>query len=234
MPIHDDTFDCNARSQIVLDYAARGWSVFPLRPNAKEPATKSGFYDATANPATLRRYFRFYPYNVGIRTGIASKIFVVDVDGHAGAVSLAELEAQNGPLPGTLISTGNSGFHLWFYTEQPIPCSVSKIGPGIDVRGDGGYAVAPPSIHPDGPSYKWRNSLSPVPAPAWLLELISKRPPPPAAAASPRPQRTNGEPGVYGAAALEREIGDVARAAPGARDQDDRVTWPRVPGDGRG
>jgi Bifunctional DNA primase/polymerase, N-terminal len=65
-----------------LSYAARGWQVFPLKPQAKEPATWRGFYDATSNSAILDRWFaRGYPYNVAIRTGLASGVFVSDPDG---------------------------------------------------------------------------------------------------------------------------------------------------------
>jgi hypothetical protein len=215
MPIHDGAFDYNALVTTVLDYAGRGWQVFPLRPHGKEPATRAGFYNATTNPATLRRWFKFFPYNVGIRTGIASQVFVVDVDGHAGAVSLAELELQHGPLPATLVSTTADGVHFWFFTDRPIPSSTGKIAAGIDVRGDGGYVVAPPSIHPDGPVYQWRNSLPPAPAPDWLIELTRKRPPSsPASSWSPPPDGTSG---AYAAAALEQEIDRVARALPGTR-----------------
>jgi hypothetical protein len=219
MAVHQQTPDFNALLPIVQDYAERRrWQVLPLRQHSKEPATKRGLYDATSNVDTLRRYFKFYPYNIGIRTGIASRIFILDLDGHAGAISLGQLEHRHGPLPATLISTTADGCHFWFHTDQPIPSSTGKIGAGVDVRGDGAYVVAPPSIHPDGPVYRWRNSLPPVPAPEWLLQLISKRPPsPPLTAILPRPRQPNSSAGAYAAAALQREVDDVARAAPGTR-----------------
>jgi Bifunctional DNA primase/polymerase, N-terminal len=127
---------------IVLDYAARGFQCFPVRPAAKEPATRNGFKDATANPATLRRWFNgAYSYNVGIRTGVPSGVFVLDVDGDQGASNLRELETFHGGLPSTLTSSTGNGKHLWFRIEGPIPCSAGKIAPGIDVRGDGGYVA---------------------------------------------------------------------------------------------
>jgi len=77
---------------LVLDYAALGFQVFPLKPRSKEPATRRGFYEATNNPATLRRYFGgSYPYNIGIRTGIVSGAWVFDVDGEAGFSALPGL-----------------------------------------------------------------------------------------------------------------------------------------------
>jgi hypothetical protein len=151
----------------VLDYAARGWQVFPLKPQAKEPATRRGFYDATTNPATLHRWFANFPYNVGIRTGTPSNIFVLDIDGVAGFASLAELESQNGRLPRTLLSSTGNGRHYWFATRDPIPCSTAKIGVGIDINGDGGYVAAPFSTHPNGKIYRWRR-FDRTNARAWL------------------------------------------------------------------
>ena len=83
----------------VLDYAARGWQVFPLKPQSKEPATRRGFYDATTNPATLQRWFADFAYNIAIRTGTPSNVFVLDIDGDAGFATLAEIESVQGRLP---------------------------------------------------------------------------------------------------------------------------------------
>ena len=204
----------------VRSYAKRGWQVFPLIPKAKEPATWRGFYDATSNPAKLDRWFaRGHPYNIGIRTGIASGIFVVDIDGDVGAASLDVLQKQHGPLPPTLISRTGNGFHYWFTTATEIPCSQSRIAPHIDVKADGGYVVAPPSIHPDGPRYRWSVKLVPASAPAWLVELAQRKP------ESPHPIPTESEPiavsatssAAYGAGALHDEIRRVALASSGYR-----------------
>ena len=221
MAIQANDTNCNARLQIVLDYAERrGWAVFPLRPGDKTPAVKGGFYSGTTNPATLRRYYRYYPYNIGIRTGIASKLFVLDADGDLGARSLAALEAEHGLLPDTLISTTSNGTHFWFACEIPLPGNAGTIAPGIDHRCEGGYAVAPPSVHPDGPAYIWRNDRPLAELPQWLADLARKR-----LAPAPTPNRKhvsllpppNGSVSAYGAAALEQEINDVANAAIGTR-----------------
>src|SRR6516162_5035559 len=94
-----------------LDYAAaRRFAVFPCRPQSKHPVFPGGFYTATTNPATIARWWLANPdYNIGIRTGIASGAWIFDVDGDAGAASLAELEADHGPLPDTLISVTADG-----------------------------------------------------------------------------------------------------------------------------
>jgi hypothetical protein len=202
---------------LVLDYAALGFQVFPLRPESKEPATKRGFYEATNNPATLRRWFAgSYPYNIGIRTGIASGAWVFDVDGEAGVLSLAKLEAEHGQLPPTLISITSGGCHFWFKAVEPIPGSIGKIGPGLDVKAEHGYVVAPPSIHPDGPIYRWSNSRPIAAAPAWLVKLAQQARRKADAPALVRPVSSL-KVGAYARGALEREVSSVATAIPGTR-----------------
>lgn len=208
---------CNRQENLVvaLDYAARGLQVFPLRPRSKEPATRRGLYEATSNAATLRRYFTgAHPYNLGIRTGVPSGVFVLDVDGEQGLSSLAEVVKRHGSLPPTQTSTTGKGRHYWFIARGPVPCSVGRIAAGIDIRGDGGYVVAPPSVHPNGTVYRWACDERPADAPDWLLMLARHRP----EFISPRP--------IIGAvtcsdnycrAALEREVRSVTDAAHGGR-----------------
>jgi hypothetical protein len=207
-----------------LDYAARGWAVFPCHPRAKEPATGSGgFYNAATNPATIRRWWLANPdYNIGVRTGPASRVFVFDVDGSIGAQTLQELEGKHGPLLATLTSATSGGCHFWFSADGPIPCRVGGQGgfpPGLDIRGDGGYAVAPPSVHPDGPTYRWLNDLRPAPAPAWLIRLAHSKPAPePRTTPVPHVRRHQAPfDGIYGQAALDAEIDALVRAPLGTR-----------------
>jgi hypothetical protein len=210
---------------IVLDYAKRGWQVFPLVPGTKLPLARSnGFHDATSNPAALRRWFsQGHPYNIGIRTGIASGVFVLDVDGDIGAESLHALEAEHSLLPDTLTSTTGKGRHLWFRAEGEIPCSNDgKVSAHLDIKGDGGYVVAPPSIHPNGTAYRWANDLPPAVAPRWLIDLARRRPKPPAIPhSSPRPTTarisTARSSAAYGHSALEGEIEALSNTAPGNR-----------------
>jgi hypothetical protein len=210
----------SALLDVALDYAARGWAIFPLQPRTKEPATKRGFYDSTTNPATLRRWFARVYYNLGIRTGAASGVFIVDIDGEAGAAALRALEAEHGPPPSTLTSITGKGRHLWFRAAGEIPCSTARVAPGIDVRGDGGYAVAPPSVHPNGTIYRWVDDLiPPATPPDWLIHLAQR----PQRITAPQPlppivnTESNSAHGRYGQAALEREIEALARVEKGAR-----------------
>jgi Bifunctional DNA primase/polymerase, N-terminal len=157
-----------------------------------------------------------YPYNIGIRTGIISGVFVLDIDGSNGAFSLADLERKHGPLPRTLTFT-SAGCHFWFKCDRPIKTSVGQIATGIDIRGDGGIVVAPPSIHETGAIYRWSNESTPIAgAPAWLIELTRKKPISERALDNVRPiARSTGN--AYGNAALDREIKALAATAPGAR-----------------
>jgi hypothetical protein len=133
--------------------------------------------------------------------------------------ALAALAEKHGPLPATRESTTGRGRHLWFRTTPlPIPNSAGRVGVGIDVRGEGGYVVVPPSLHPDGPAYHWVNADPIAEAPSWLL-MLAKKPPPPQAppprSSSPRP--SCGRSGAYGAAALRAEIQILANAPKGYR-----------------
>ena len=165
-----------------LDYAARGWHVFPLAPRSKVPLKgSSGFRDASTNPATLRRWFgQGFPYNIAIRTGLISGLLMLDADGQEGVENLERLQAEHCSLPATLMSQSSRGPHLWFKLTVPVPKNESKLAPKIDVRADGGYAVAPPSIHPSGAVYRWLNQYPPAPAPDWLIVLACVKPQPPA------------------------------------------------------
>ncbi len=125
----------------------------------KHPAAElvpNSLKDATADIDVIEGWFRTRPWNIAIVTGQTSGIFALDIDHrHRGDQSLLELEKQNGPLPETWrFRTGGGGEHVLFrHPGGLIPNSVQKIAPGIDVRGDGGYIVAPPSKHFSGSFY---------------------------------------------------------------------------------
>jgi len=149
-----------------LQYAARGWHVFPLRPRSKLPLLSKkeggrGFHDATTDRQQLEAWWAREPNaNIGLATG-ASGLVVIDVDGPEGLKELEAAARQHGgewPMPRTLVSrTGRAGgFHLFY--QQPagatIPSSQVK-GSHVDIRGSSGYVILPPSIHPSGAVYQW-------------------------------------------------------------------------------
>jgi hypothetical protein len=205
----------------VLDYAALGWMIFPCAPSAKTPACKRGFKEATTNPATLRRWFGSSQlYNVAIATGLASGIWALDVDGAIGAAALGDLEAKHGVLPATRTSLTGGGCHLWFRQTGELQSSTGRIGQGLDVRADGGYVLAPPSRHPEGPIYRWSNLASPAAAPDWLIRL-AKHGAAPSEKISVRAKSFSraqvGARSHYALTALDREISELANTPPGQR-----------------
>jgi hypothetical protein len=164
-----------------LKYAAvLKWPVFPLRERSKVPATPHGFQDATRDEAKIRRWWSDLPCaNIGTPTGLS--FWALDEDPrHGGDATLETLVADNRPLPNTVqqITGGDGRHYLWeMPDQQTIGCT--KLGPGLDVKGLGGYIVIAPSVHPDsGKTYIW-DGADPLakqrilPAPTWLLGLIS-------------------------------------------------------------
>jgi hypothetical protein len=149
--------------------------------SAKHPQTLRGLKDASTTPDTIKQWWRSMPYaNIGLVTGAVSGVIVLDVDvRHGGDLSLSKLEQQHGALPVTWrFLTGGGGEHILFrHPGGNVPNSAGKLGSGLDVRGDGGYIVAPPSRHISGNYYAVSEQHAPstVPlaaAPPWLIELV--------------------------------------------------------------
>lgn len=195
-----------------LEYAAKGWPVFPLRPRDKLPATSHGLKDATTDPDTIRNWWKREPNaNIGYATG--NGVTVVDIDELGSWTDL--LEDENAPSPETTRVETSRGFQLFFQTSTPIRNSAGKLRPGLDVRGDGGYVVLPPSVHPSGHVYRWDRNGEPVPMPTWLEKRLTATPKP----HTPRyrPDTLPGDETPYARAALEAELAIVAGAIEGTR-----------------
>jgi putative DNA primase/helicase len=179
-------------------YAERGWPVFPVheitpegqcsccQPTCsspgKHPRTKTGLKEASTSLEQIEQWWARWPEaNIGIATGEAAGIVVLDVDvDKSGERSLEELEAEHGELPTTtLAATGGGGLHYLFrHPGRPVRNSAGKLGEGLDVRGDGGYVVAPPSSHRSGRRYEWvfaPEQQEPAELPAWLLAFLRTR-----------------------------------------------------------
>jgi hypothetical protein len=180
---------------IALDYAQL-WPVLPLagitedddcdcnkgpdcpRPG-KHPLIKGGLYSATQDEATIKAWVAIWPQaNIGIRTGRESDLLVLDVDPrNGGNESLDRLKSNHASLPRTpLCLTGGGGWHYYFRHPGITPLRGQVPGyAGLDIKGDGGYVVAPSSLHHSGHRYQWvtdwlRTPLAPLPL--WLLDLI--------------------------------------------------------------
>lgn len=154
-----------------LSYATAGFPVLPLR--GKVPRIERGLHCASTDRAAVEDWWRRFPdANIGIRTGAESRLVVLDVDVPEGLASLRELEGRHGKLDTATVLTGSGGWHHYFrHPGREVRNSAGKLGPGLDVRGDGGYVVAPPSVHESGNQYKWTRPLDRLAElPGWLLE----------------------------------------------------------------
>lgn len=155
-----------------IAYAQRGWPVLPLRPRDKPPLTKHGLHDATTKIEIAEHWWDQWPEaNIGLRTGIAFD--VLDIDGPAGLKSMADFNYKHiGP-----VSKTGKGYHLLFQVTGAKNGAAMR--PGLDFRGNGGYIVAPPSIHPLGHAYAWSHYSSTLPLPEppeWLLDMVMPKP----------------------------------------------------------
>jgi hypothetical protein len=159
-------------------YLDRGWCVLPLRARDKRPLILwEPLQSARPSAEQVADWFSRWPdANIGIVTGEISNLIVLDIDPkHGGDASLERLEHRFGPLPATIeATTGGGGRHLYFAHPGGLIRNRTGLAQGIDLRGDGGYIVAPPSIHPSGLPYAWASGRSPddimlAALPRWIL-----------------------------------------------------------------
>ncbi len=173
----EDHLDHSTFARRTVEHVRRGTPVFPVGAN-KRPLEVGGFHRATTDRDQIERWTREHPAaGVGLPTGEITGCVVLDVDVKTdGPESLRDLEAAQGSLPDTVrVLTPAGGTHLYFAyppNVDKVPNSASKVGRGLDVRGDGGYVVAPPS-----PGYQWDAGAHPddrdlAPVPDWLLALM--------------------------------------------------------------
>lgn len=131
----------------------------------KHPRTEHGLKDATQDENTIREWWTRWPQaNIGLLTGAVSGVIVLDIDPrHGGDKTIEALQKQFGDLPLTWsVKTGGGGWHLYFkHPGGRIGNSAGKIGEGIDLRGDGGYIVFPPSRTADKP-HRWTKGNAPA------------------------------------------------------------------------
>jgi putative DNA primase/helicase len=189
----------NAMLEAALSYARSGFPVFPLYgisggrcscrkadcgSAGKHPRTSRGHQDASTDEAVIRGWWERWPdANIGVPTGARTGFIVLDVDpDHGGTESLRQLCEAHGDLPETAEAiTGGGGCHLLFKLPgEEIRNSASKLAPGLDIRGEGGYIVVAPSTHRSGANYTWAPGKSicdtPIAAmPEWLLSLLRQR-----------------------------------------------------------
>lgn len=172
-----------AAALIAMDFARMGFPVFPCGPD-KRPLTRNGFKDATADIDAVAAFWRDHPSAmIGLQTGSASGLFVVDLDiekitGKAlGETTLAALGLSDLWNTVPSVRTPSGGWHLYF-RDAGLGCTTKRIGAGVDTRGEGGYIIAPGSVAPGG-AYVLNNgpitlaTLSDLPSA--LLEAVQNR-----------------------------------------------------------
>lgn len=223
--------------EAALGYAYRGWRVFPLNgifngrctcgrrdcsSPGKHPLVRRCLHEASSELKQVSVWWRRWPLaNIAIATGEGSGLVVIDVD---LPLALRSLDAIVGKVPPTSVSlTGGGGLHLLLAhpPNRSIRNHASRLPgiggelPGIDLRGEGGYIVAPPSRHVSGQSYSWLDSSCTIAAtPDWLRER--DRPEIPAGPPCP-PKFTTGRGTAYGCAALENALTSMRSAPIGQR-----------------
>jgi len=188
-------YDSVSISELASEFVKLGFSVFPCHTLesgscscgdlncanvAKHPLTDNGVHGASNDPLKVETFFSgdYSIANIAIACGSVSGVWILDVDDPS---ALAALESQHGPLPQTwTVQTGSGGRHLYFRCDERSATfkNAVKFAGSLDIRTDGGYVLAPPSIHKSGKRYRW--IVSPADceiavAPDWLVALIPKR-----------------------------------------------------------
>lgn len=206
-----------------LAYAGRrAWPVFPCTPSGprrKRPLTARGFHDASREEGVISGWWSRWPAAlVGVPTGRTSGFVALDIDikrdDANGYDSLAELGAM--PLPDTpMVHTASGGLHLYFAApERELRNSAGRLGPGLDVRGEGGYVIVPSP----GSGYRWDPSCNLrtvplVPAPAWMWPAEPER------IAQAHPVRPSAFMSRYAEIALDRACRAIIAAPAGSQER---------------
>jgi putative DNA primase/helicase len=211
--------------EFALDYARRGWPVFPCKPKNKAPFFEGGFYAATTDEKTIRKWWGYWSKAmIGVPMGPASGVWAIDPDPPKkpgepdGREVLARIAAENGPLPATHTEvTPRGGQHIVFKwdPDRPVTNSPGRLSKtNIDVRGEGGYIVVAPSTcigdgSPKNVAGQYRVA-EPLDffhfaiAPNWLYDLVLK----PELAPKPAPKHTASKESKDGQ--FWRKVNDVA------------------------
>ncbi|MCK4624378.1 MAG: bifunctional DNA primase/polymerase [Phycisphaerae bacterium] len=184
-----------SKVKVALEYAQQGWQVLPIyeiddgkcacgkrgcNSPGKHPRTMHGLKDATTDQRDIKKWWEKWPNaNIGIATGKVSGLMVLDIDPrNGGEDTLDEIENNNGRLPKTLQSiTGSGGTHFYFrHPGGNVKSRANALGKGVDVKADGGYVVAPYSLHVSNRHYDWYrgtpDTQDVLVAPKWLLAKL--------------------------------------------------------------
>lgn len=217
----------------------------PEKQRGKHPRLGGWQTHASADERQVDQWWTEWPgAGIGVATGAASRVWVLDCDGEEALAWYKEQSRRHGVTRTIGVRTGRGRHFWWVYPSEGVTIrNAQGIAPGVDVRGEGGYVIAPPTRHRSGPRYEWLRTgayvEAPVEAPAWLLELVKERPKPPPAVVVARPLVRHGatrrEISASFSVALDtdpdvrRRAGEQAggRYVAAARPYVDRITCPR-------
>lgn len=151
-----------------LGYAEWGWSVIPVGRNKRPLLAWKAFQTQRADAGQIRAWWRQFPHaNIGVITGRISGLVVVDV----------EREGVDQPFSETAATaTGGGGRHYFYAAPQGVTIPNATRIPGfvaVDIRGEGGYVVVPPSRHQSGQRYRWLSSPADTPLAPFPQALVN-------------------------------------------------------------
>lgn len=158
-----------------LHLGRSGRPVFPCDPETKAPMVANGFKAASTSAEQIEKWFNKGTAMIGMPAGIKTKIVVIDLDGDEGLDAFVALERELGwALDDAVTVRTPRGLHAYFkHPGGEVRCSASVVAPRVDVRGDGGYVIVPPSVRADGRRYELQpGGRRLTPMPAWLLERV--------------------------------------------------------------
>jgi len=219
----DVTSTAKTMGEIAASLAKNGMKIFPCGPD-KKPLTAHGFHDASCDKGTVERWWATNPdAMIGMPTGAMNDRVVLDVDideaaGINGPNSLMALIEQYGAIPSTFtVGTPRGGFHFHFkYPGRKIKNSTGKLGAGLDIRGDGGYVIVPPSQNAAGRAYTVEDDSPLAAMPEWVLTMLEKGNQPDSLQPGGNLQLA-GDPSAYAQAALNGELAKVRSETKGCR-----------------
>jgi hypothetical protein len=203
------------------------WPVFPCNwtgETVKRPLIDGGFKSASKDPAILSEWWSRWPLAlIGIPTGAVSGLVVLDIDRKNGVDGLDCLEGNGWDIPETpIVHTQSGGLHYYLaHPGRAVPCSAGRIGPGVDIRADGGYVIAP---HAKDSPWNWDphcrlDNTDRADMPWWLVEWLEHqgRKAVPAPTNTQRPIIDDGL-SRYGERALDEAIKCITSAPAGAQE----------------
>ena len=173
-----DTYAGNSNFRAALEWARKGYNVVPQKGlDIKHPGVRwKELQGRRATQDELAQWRHMFSNGVGFITGAISGVVVIETDGLAGETVLGDFEYEHGPLPETLVirSGSHRGFHRHFKHPGGKVKTVANDNIKVDIRGDGGFCVLPPSLHKSGWRYEVVHDAEPAELPEGLLDFIVK------------------------------------------------------------